>query len=73
MRGPATVAVEYYCCGCLELVGKQLGDLGVMWVDWAQRLGVVDLQPLEELLGEERVARLAGMEPIGGFCSRVSE
>ena len=44
-----------------------------MWVDWAQRLGVVDLQPLEELLGEERVARLAGMEPIGGLCSRVSE
>lgn len=54
----------------LELVGEERGDLVVVGVDGAQCLGMVLIQPLEELLREERVARLARVEAIGGLCAK---
>mgnify|MGYP006186692799 CR=1 FL=1 len=55
---------------CLELVGEERGDLVVVGVYGAEGLGVVGVQPLEELLREERVARLRGVEAVRGLCVR---
>lgn len=52
----------------LKLVGKQRRDLIVVRVHGAQGLRMVHIQPLEELLREESVAGLTGVEAIGGLC-----
>lgn len=46
------------------LVKEQRVDLSVVRVHRAEGLRVFGLQPLEELGGKERVARLRGMEAV---------
>lgn len=58
---------------CLELVGEERGYLVVVRVDGPQGLGVVHVQPLEELLREQRIARLARVEAVRGLCGETTQ